>query len=476
MYLIQNMGVRATTWLGLVGLLIAVLALPAMAQRGDVGGLNVFDEQLRVYLDKQKVRETGFDAGGWFNFSYSRYDDAGARRRRNLARYELRGWGSLNLQEGAHKFYVRGLLRYDDWINGSNPLSDRGDDFDKELERVWYQFDLGKLLLHQTGERSPYNFQFKVGRDFTTIGTALTLSMPLDQVQFKARFKQLEFMALLGKTVRDTRNIDYSQRVANHMDRVFYGFELAYNFNNHRPFAYYLAQSDHTNPVNIDSNQKYDYSSRYLGLGSTGTLISPNLSYQVEAVGEWGRMYSENRRFGQDEICAFAADAMLEYHFQMPTNPRVMAEYIYATGDPDRRISTNSTVGGNLPGTKDKAFNAFGFRDTGIALAPRISNIQMFILGARFFPLESVRLFRKLELGTKVFFYQKARAGGPISDTLAADSSSWVGWEWDVYANWRITSDLAWTVRYGVFQPGAAYDTFGQNCRNFLYTGAILSF
>jgi hypothetical protein len=470
------MSVRATTRLLLTGLLVAVFAASASAQRGDVGGLNVFDEQLRVYLDKQKVRESGFDAGGWFNFAYMHYDDAGARRTRNLRRYELRGWGSLNLQEGAHKFYVRGLLKYDDWDTGANPTNNRGDDFDEEVERAWYQFDLGRLLLYQTGEESPYSFDVKVGRDFTTIGTAFVLSLPLDQIRFHARLKQLEFTALLGKTIHDTRNIDYSERVANHMDRVFYGFELAYNFSQHRPFVYYLAQMDHTEPIHIDPMQKYDYSSRYLGAGSTGSVITPNLSYQVEAVGEWGRTYSEGVRFGEDEICAFAADAMLEYHFQAPTNPRISAEYIFATGDPDRRISTNSTVGGNLPGTKDKAFNAFGFRDMGIVLAPRISNIQTYILGARFFPLESVRFFRKLEVGTKVFFYQKQRDGGPISDTLATDSSAWVGWEWDVYANWRITSDLAWTIRYGIFEPGAAYDTFGQGARDFLYTGAIISF
>ncbi|MBN1942418.1 MAG: alginate export family protein [Phycisphaerae bacterium] len=460
----------------MAGGLVVLLASAARAQRGDVGGLNVFDEQLRVYLDKQKVRETGVDAGGWFNFAYMHYDDAGAQRTRNLRRYELRGWGSANLQEGAHKFYVRGLLNYDDWDTGNNPIGQRGDDFDEEVERAWYQFDLGKLLLHQTGQRSPYSLDVKAGRDFTTIGTALVLSAPLDQVQFHTRLKQLEFTALLGQTVHDTHNIDYSQRVANHMDRTFYGFELAYNFSRHRPFVYYLGQSDHTHSVHIDPLQKYDYSSRYLGAGSTGSLISPNLSYQTEAVGEWGRTYSEGVRFGQDEICAFAADALLEYHFRVRTNPRVMAEYIIATGDPDRRLSTNSTVGGNLAGTKDKAFNAFGFRDTGIAFAPRISNLQMYVLGARFFPLESMRLFQKMEVGTKVFFYQKQRPGGPVSDTLATDSSSWLGWEWDVYANWRITSDLAWTIRYGVFEPGAAYDTFGQGARDFFYTGAILSF
>ena len=171
-----------------------------------------------------------------------------------------------------------------------------------------------------------------------------------------------------------------------------------------------------------------------------------------------------------------AADLQLQYVFQVNTHPTLMTEYIWASGDGDRRIAT-ATAGGNLAGTKDHAFNAFGFRDTGIAFAPRISNINVYMIGAKFNPLEKYnRLFKKMELGTKVFFYQKDKADGAISDTTATLNSSWLGWEWDVYCNWRVTSDLSWTMRYGVFQPGAAYDGNNDSCRHFLYTGLTLSF
>ena len=51
-------------------------AIPAAGQ--SLEGIRVYDEQLRVQLDKQKVRESGFDAGGWFNFAYMYYNDIGA--------------------------------------------------------------------------------------------------------------------------------------------------------------------------------------------------------------------------------------------------------------------------------------------------------------------------------------------------------------------------------------------------------------
>jgi len=45
-----------------------------------------------------------------------------------------------------------------------------------------------------------------------------------------------------------------------------------------------------------------------------------------------------------------------------------------------------------------------------------------------------------------------------------------------VFCNWRLTSDLAWTIRYGAFFPGSAYDGGDKTCRQFVYTGMVLSF
>jgi len=127
-----------------------------------------------------------------------------------------------------------------------------------------------------------------------------------------------------------------------------------------------------------------------------------------------------------------------------------------------------------MPGTKDHAFNGFGFRDTGLVLAPEVSNLNAYVLGASFFPLEHIKLFRRLELGTKVFFFQKAARNGALSDVPAQTNARWVGWEWDLFANWQITSDLIWSIRYGAFQPGDAFVDNG--CGQFLYTGFTLSF
>ncbi len=468
--------IRRMYSLRFISILMALLipALGAMAQVSE--GRRLFDEQLRVRLDEQapEAREVDFDAGGWFSFALFNYDDE-LGEKHTLRQFELRGWASLNVQ-GIHKFYVRGLAGWDDWNAGDNPKGYVGDeDTDPVIERAWYELNVGRLLNNQALTKPPIGLKFKVGRAFADIGTAFVLSSPLDMLQFDVELGDFEITALLGQTIKDSANIDPSTAVATHQERCFWGFELAYDgLDRHRPFIYYLGTQDHTSPRPHDNAQDYDYSPHYLGLGSEGTILSPNLRYQVEFVGEWGQTYSENVTSGTDDICAFGADVLLEYLFQVKTHPKLMFEYLFGSGDSDRRSSSTATIGGNRAGTYDRAFNAFGFRDTGLAFAPRISNLHIYIVGASFFPFEQHRLFKKLEIGSKAFFYHKDKSGGPISDTTANTTEQWVGWEWDVYADWRITSDLTWTVRYGAFQPGTAFRD--QDCRQFLFTAVTFSF
>ena len=452
---------------GVLGLLAAVA--------GAQDGRNVYDEQLRVKLDEQRpaAREIDLDAGGWLNFALFNYNDEAAFQHRMLRQYQLRAWARLNLF-GAHQFYVRGLVGWDDWNSGDHP-SGRGDeDTGPEIERAWYQFDLGQLLRNQTGQEPPFSLRLKVGREFAQIGTALALSMPLDLIQLNAAAGDWEVMALLAKTRSATANIDDSEPVASRQQRCFRGAQVTYRgLSHHRPFVYYLGQSDHTAAKPESATQKFEYSSQYIGLGSTGSLLLRDLRYQVEIVGEWGKTYSEGSTSEKDRICAVALDVLLEYLFPVATHPRVSVEYLYGSGDSDRRSSATATVGGNLAGTRDNAFNAFGFRDTGLSFSPRIANLSIYTVGAGFRPLEHIRLCEKLEIGTKAFFYHKNNRG-PISDTTADRGPRWVGWEWDLFCNWRITSDVTWTIRYGAFMPGEAFSR--RDCRQFLLTAMTYSF
>ena len=385
----------------------------------------------------------------------------------------MRGWVSANKQD-THEVYVRGLFNYDDWNSNTNPLG-RGDESDEALERAWYGLNVNRFLGWDVD--GPVALNFKAGRAFQTIGSSFTMAIPLDMIYLRADVYDWQVTSFVGKTILDSTNIDRSALLTR-QDRVLWGTEFAYEkFSDHRPYAYYLSNSDHTDPT-VVSAQGYEYDSRYVGIGSRGILGSDDLRYGVELVREWGRSYPSGTAAERENIRAYAFDLLLEYYFHHATRPKLMFEYMFGSGDPDRVPGTSSvaTSGGNTAGSNDRAFNAFGYRDTGIALSPAISNLHIYSGGASLFPFIDSLQFKELEAGGKVFFYSKHRDGGAISDTSATNGAGWVGCEWDLFCNWRITSDVAGTLRYGMFHPGSAYDGGDKSPRDFLYSGLVVSF
>src|SRR5581483_6533696 len=175
----------------------------------------------------------------------------------------------------------------------------------------------------------------------------------------------------------------------------------------------------------------------------------------------------------RDHIEAWAVDGRLDYVLPDTHSTRLSAEVLYASGDSDRVSSTTATYGGNTPNTKDRAFNAFGLPDIGTAFSPSVSNLLMFRVGATSFPLSDIKPFRKMQLGTDLYFFAKANTDAPIDE--ATTNSRWLGVEPDIYMNWQISSDVALSVRYGLFIPGDAI-TDDVKMRQFLFAGVTVSF
>ena len=136
-------------------------------------------------------------------------------------------------------------------------------------------------------------------------------------------------------------------------------------------------------------------------------------------------------------------DAGVEKLFDCPMRPRIAGEYMFGSGDGNRRYTPTGAKGGNRGNARDASFAGFGLRDTGISLAPQISNLHIWKLSA-------------------------------ISDPTADMFNGYVGAEMDYFVNWRLSSDLSWTVRWGTFFPGGAYSD--QYPRHFIFTGLTWSF
>lgn len=427
-------------------------------------------QRLKDLPPAQKFR---VDYGGWFDFYLFLFDD-GFESSRTFRQYETQFWTSFSIDRGIHEGYARMRLTYNDW-NASDSFSGNEDDLDgPSLARGWYQLDAAKALRLYGEYDAPFELKLKIGRDWVQAGTGYSVSLPLDHVQIQSEFANFETTFIAAKTPASTENIDRSRPVADHSDRNFWIIQERYlGLDRHTPFFYIAWQDDNTSEDPPDYLQNYRYSSRYIGFGSTGELID-NLRYSTEWVLERGRSFGNERFLRHDVIKAWGFDNQLEYFFKHDTKPRVALEYMFASGDSDRLGSPTNAEGGNRNDHLDHSFVGFGFRDTGIALAPRLSNIHIWRLGASFQPFPKIEAVKNLELGTDWYLYYKNKREAAISDTLADRAANYLGWEMDYFANYRMTSDLSWTLRFGSFFPGSAYSD--RSARTFLLTGLSWSF
>lgn len=455
-------------------------AASAQGQAGDRGPDAFVNQQRQVrdqiwdQIDRETpaVEKTDIDFGGSYSFNLFIWDD-GINSSRTLRRNDWRVWTRMTFDQGAHEVYARALLGYLDFNTGDSYDGDDDDWIGPNLERGYYQFDLRNAMRAYAGQNIDNNLRVKIGRDLVEFGTGYAMSLTLDHVEIEAEIEKFEITGLVGRTVGSSFDFDQT-RYTERTRRAFFGTQIRYlGFERHRPFVYTFWQRDHNRDAIPNPLQRYDYDSFYVGLGSTGELVD-NLFYSTEWVYESGHNYGNRRFLKQNVIRAWAFDVELEYLFDVPTHPRASIEYMFASGDPDRLGSPTDTVGGNRNDYDDTSFVGFGFRDTGLAFAPRLSNVHIWRAGASFFPFEGDPTLGGLELGTNWFLFWKNRRSGAVSDPTADLHSGYLGWEMDYFANWAITNDLSWTVRYGAFFPGKSFSD--QTSRTFLLTGVTWSF
>ncbi len=468
---------RQTAWRLSIGLLLVVCAT-ARGQATDafLNQQRALEEQIRQQLDTELTLDQRaiFDFGGSYSFYTFLYDD-GLNSSRTLRRHDGRLWARAAMDQGAHEAYARARMSFLDFNAGDSFDGNDNDWEGPQLERGWYQFRLRNAMQAYGRKQVPYDLRARVGRQYVEFGTGYALSLPLDALTLTGEYANFELTGLISNTVHSMNDVDLSRPGSHDTDRNFYGVQLRYlGLQQHKPFVYAVWNQDKNHESCPDLLQEYDYESHYVGFGSTGSIVSTDVQYSMEWVFEGGNSYGDRRFLHRDDIDAWGFDVMVEYLMPVATKPRFLAEYMFASGDPDRIGSPTDAVGGNRRDHDDTSFIDFGFRDTGLSFAPQRSNIHIWRAGASFFPFEKVEAIKDIELGTDWFLYWKNHKAGAVSDELADLPDGYLGWEMDWFLNWRLTSDLSWTVRYGAFFPGSAFSD--QTSRYFFLTGLTWSF
>jgi hypothetical protein len=473
-------------WIALVAGL--GLCLPGVAhgqqdtQRRIERAIRSADPAQRLKIDPSLglTERSVLDVGGFLSTNYIYLTDSQDNSRR-LFQPEVSLY-ARSVIDNAHTFFGRARFQYRAYSEGDSFDGDGDAWAEPFIDRWWYEFDLRQATAAYEGETLEGNFNARVGRQFVDWGSGLTLSENLYAARLNFEFgRRFSLEGLAGITPMDESVVDFDASYDTYdedVSRGFFGGLFRYRTRSAREFyTFILHQADFNDDQNPTiaavGDVNFDYDSTYLGFGATGSFTS-TLLYLGEFVYEWGESESDPLRGDQngEDIAAWSARGQLTQLLTDRGRTRLEFEAIFASGDDDR-LTTSDTVGGNLRGTHDTAFNSLGFVNTGLAFAPSLSNIMTFRVGASTFPFPSAEGFEQLQLGIDLFALNKMDPEAPIDEDTSDDR--FLGFETDVFANYRITSDLAVTARYGVFFPGAAIQT-EKDTRHFVFLGMTLSF
>lgn len=421
------------------------------------------------------------DYGGSFRFGLAGIDNAQGNTR-TLRQYETNLYLVSKLDAG-HTFFGNLRFLYNDWNSGD---SADGDGWLYPYgNRYWYQLDTRALNMHKTGTPGDLNFNIKVGRQFLNWNSGLAFSNDMYAFLGTATWGPVAFSGLYGRTARSgLYDFDPSRpQYDSSTDREYWGMKLEADLlPEFSPFVSYLVQRDHNDDETLNTifgPVDFKYDSEYLSFGAAGT-IGPQFTYSLEVVHETGTTLSSPFVLPffpadqtSDEIDAWAGVLNMAYALRNDTNARIDMSLAAGSGDDDR-LTSAGTIGGNAPNTTDRAFNSLGYINTGLALAPQISNLMMLrIGGSTAIPIDTKRP-NSLRAGADFFFFRKVNAGSANSFASTTDKS--IGWEMDWKVDWRIMTDVNFNFRYGVFFPGGGMPTGLDNVRHFVYGGISYSF
>ena len=477
-----------------------LLAPAVLAQDQDAVQVQRFDRQLeslrrdtRLEVNPQiPVSErTYLDYGGFFGFTFLSFDTPELKNV-TMRQEEVGAYADL-IFDGANEFFFRGRLFHRDFNPGDRFNSD-GEGIDGRIDNLFYRFDLERYEAAYKGMQTQNQFTVKLGRDLVLWGNGLTLSTDMDGGVVDLGYQNASLELIAGVTPLDTVDFDSSRpRFDSRTERGLYGALASVREGTHKFYVYGLNSCRDYNDDELTADDmidgaaaiptRFNYDSYYVGVGASGALTD-RLSYGVEAVYEGGHTLSSSFTLDdagkqvqvpqtRDGITAYALDARVDYLFADAHHSRLSGEVIFASGDSSRVDSTSATYGGNVPGTRDRAFNALGLPDVGSAFAPAVSNLILFRVGATTFPFIETKMFRQMQVGAEFYAFAKAVTDAPIDEETT--DNRWLGIEPDVYMNWQITSDVALSARYGLFVPGDAIVNDGK-MRQFLYTQITFAF
>jgi hypothetical protein len=453
-----------------LGLVFAILLFASASLQAQVENKPFLEEDRRREMD-ERVRSNEdlqqsflWDAGGWFNSQFVQLDDPPDKDQRTLRSLDLRLWGEARIAR-RYLAYVRLQSEYTDFNSG--------DQFEGSDDNQFRPIHVDQAYLEADWSSPDNEFIVRVGKEFLTLGRGLLFNSVAYGVMGSYASGPFSLRGFAAHTIIHDDDIDQSLPNSDDSRRAFAALEGGYTLSGgHRAYLLAMVERDLNDEDPESASQDWDYNASYVGVGARGT-VSGDLVYSMEGIMEFGKSVAAGST-EEESIQAFALMVGLELPFGGAMSPYAALEYMFGSGDSDRG-SVTDVASGNLAGTDDEGFLAFGFVQTGFSLFPRLSNLHILRLGGSLRPLESVELFRRMEVGIFGYLYRKHQSEAPISDSRSSEDDADVGTEVDLFLHWRLLSDVGLSINYGRFMPGDAYAD-GEDARDFVSAGITYGF
>ncbi|MBI2945167.1 MAG: alginate export family protein [Candidatus Wallbacteria bacterium] len=455
----------------------AVLAAPLGAQ-------TVQEQLRRVELQTQRdplladwrekdEGQQNFQHGGWSSYSavWLENDDnseAAADAVDRILVMDNRYWGKLDF-EGGSSIYAR--IRFLDFRFDTGPGTAQ-----PYLPNERLDLDLAYL---DTTVFDDYSV--RLGRQYLRMGRGLTLNGNYDGAHVDWTSGRWTFDGFLAQSLPNDVDLDTTlenRLLGSRAKRRFAGFNASFlNEEGERYFFYWLRQKDNSDQPGFvpAAVQRFDYDTDYYALGTSGDFTQ-NLSYYGEGILEKGSAIGPGAAGTRIGVNSSAGFAELAYHPDWKGHPVFTSELAVAGGDPGR-LAGISTQTGAASGGVDRNFMGFGRYDFGLALNPRLSNLEVWRNGVFWKPFEESKGFESFTVGTKLSRYRKTDSFGFMSDPQATvQGTNDIGSAVDFLIGWRPYSDLTVLAQWGKFSPGDAYPAGTQDDTTNLFLNVTYSY
>jgi len=215
----------------------------------------------------------------------------------------------------------------------------------------------------------------------------------------------------------------------------------------------------------VANTTRYAYNPYYGGAGLQGFIYDTDIQYRVDGIYQGGTVYSiaNGSNPAESNIQAFAALAKLDYilPFAKAVDSQVNLNFGMGSGDSDAsKVGTPSQSNG---GGSYTAFQTFGSFSGGLALKPRLTNLQVYRAGVQLRPFKQWYSLRNIGLQLKGSYYRKVEAAGGTSDPNASETNADVGVAGDAALVYSVRNDIQFFYGFGVFKPGQAYPDFNSD-------------